>query len=200
MLSVNLQTGLRQFHMWTVHSHHKDTSLSMGGISLITRLRRVPYNQGWNRRSPYRHAAHATRRPLWPVAVVMAPLVVDSAYSVATRSDAILQVLYAYFLLLGIGLIIYMVRATRQYGCWLRDNYADPTAPISVSISPVSILHTMPISTTCASIISSVSIASLSPTSVISLSNNWHKSVATAVTLLSATCLNSKWARMWLLG
>jgi AraC-like DNA-binding protein len=33
--------------------------------------------------------------------------------------------LYAYFLLMGIGFIIYMVRALRQYGRWLRDNYAD---------------------------------------------------------------------------
>ena len=65
------------------------------------------------------------RRPLWPVAVVMAPLVVDSAYSVATRSYAFLPIAYAYFLLMCIGLIIYMVRALRQYGSWLRDNYAD---------------------------------------------------------------------------
>ena len=32
-------------------------------------------------------------------------------------------VVYAYFLLVLLGLIIYMVRATRQYGRWLRDNY-----------------------------------------------------------------------------
>jgi AraC-like DNA-binding protein len=30
-----------------------------------------------------------------------------------------------YTLLLGIGLIIYMVREVRKYGRWLRDNYAD---------------------------------------------------------------------------
>ena len=65
------------------------------------------------------------RRPLWPVAVVMAPLIVGSAYSVATRSYAFLPIAYAYFLLMCIGLIIYMVRALRQYGSWLRDNYAD---------------------------------------------------------------------------
>ncbi len=35
------------------------------------------------------------------------------------------MVLYAYYLLLIIGIIIYMVRETRQYGRWLRDNYAD---------------------------------------------------------------------------
>lgn len=65
------------------------------------------------------------KRPLWPVAVMVAPIIVGSAWSVATRSYAFLPMLYAYFLLMGIGFIIYMVRALRQYGRWLRDNYAD---------------------------------------------------------------------------
>ena len=55
----------------------------------------------------------------------MAPLAAGMMVCIATRSDAILPVLYAYYLLLIISIIIYMVRATRQYGCWLRDNYAD---------------------------------------------------------------------------
>jgi AraC-like DNA-binding protein len=33
--------------------------------------------------------------------------------------------LFVYFLLTWVGLIIYMIRAIRQYGRWLRDNYAD---------------------------------------------------------------------------
>ena len=65
------------------------------------------------------------KRPLWPVAVMVAPIIVGSAWSVATRSYALLPMLYAYFLLMGIGFIIYMVHALRQYGRWLRDNYAD---------------------------------------------------------------------------
>ena len=65
------------------------------------------------------------RRPLWPIGVMMSPLVVGMMVCAITRSDAIMPVLYAYFLLLGIGLILYMVCATRQYGRWLRDNYAD---------------------------------------------------------------------------
>jgi len=65
------------------------------------------------------------KRPLWPVAVMVAPIIVGSAWSVATRSYALLPMLYAYFLLMGIGFIIYMVRALRQYGRWLRDNFAD---------------------------------------------------------------------------
>ena len=65
------------------------------------------------------------RRPLWPVAVMVSPLVAVMALCVASRSFAYLPIIYAYLVLLGIGLIIYMVRALRQYGRWLRDNYAD---------------------------------------------------------------------------
>ena len=50
------------------------------------------------------------RRPLWPVAAC---------------SYALLPVLFVYFLLMWLGLIIYMVREVRRYGRWLRDNYAD---------------------------------------------------------------------------
>ena len=65
------------------------------------------------------------RRPLWPIAVMFLPFAVGSAMCVATRSYANLSILYVYALLMWIGLIIYMVHATRQYGHWLRDNYAD---------------------------------------------------------------------------
>ena len=65
------------------------------------------------------------RRPLWPVAVMVAPLAVGNAFSIATRSDTLLPVLFVYFLLMWLGFIIYMVHAIRQYGRWLRDNYAD---------------------------------------------------------------------------
>ena len=65
------------------------------------------------------------RRPLWPIGVLMAPLVIGVGVCIVTHSDDILPVLYGYYLLLTIVLIIYMVRAMRQYGLWLRDNYAD---------------------------------------------------------------------------
>ena len=65
------------------------------------------------------------RRPLWPIAVMMAPLTAGMVLSVAYCSFAFLPILYAYLFLMEIGLIIYMVRALRQYGRWLRDNYAD---------------------------------------------------------------------------
>ena len=65
------------------------------------------------------------RRPLWPVAVMIAPLIVGLTWCIASRSGDLLPVLYAYFLLMWFGLIIYMVRGIRQYGRWLHDNYAD---------------------------------------------------------------------------
>jgi len=65
------------------------------------------------------------RRPLWPVGLIMAPIVVAGAWSIAARSYAFQTVVYVYFLLMCTGLIIYMVRALRQYDRWLRDNFAD---------------------------------------------------------------------------
>jgi len=65
------------------------------------------------------------RRPLWPVAVMVSPLTAGLALSVASCSFDFFPILYAYLILLGVGLIIYMVYALRQYGRWLRDNYAD---------------------------------------------------------------------------
>jgi len=65
------------------------------------------------------------KRSLWPVAAIMAPIVVIAIFSVTIRSYALLPIVYVYALLMCIGLILYMVRALRQYGRWLRDNYAD---------------------------------------------------------------------------
>ena len=65
------------------------------------------------------------RRPLWPVGVMVAPVIIGLAVSLVYNHFDILPQFYGYHLLLAIGLIIYMVRATRQYGHWLRDNYAD---------------------------------------------------------------------------
>ncbi len=65
------------------------------------------------------------RRPLWPVVIVVAPLVVMLSWCVINCSDALFQELFVYSLLLSMGVIIYMMRAMQQYGRWLRDNYAD---------------------------------------------------------------------------
>ncbi len=65
------------------------------------------------------------RRPLWPIAVMMAPIIAGNAWNLATRSYALLPMLYGYYLLMCVGLILYMIRASRQYGRWLRDNFSD---------------------------------------------------------------------------
>ena len=65
------------------------------------------------------------KRPLWPICVIIAPLVVGMIISIVNRSEALIPILHIYLLLMGIGIIIYMVYAVRQYGRWLRDNYAD---------------------------------------------------------------------------
>jgi AraC-like DNA-binding protein len=65
------------------------------------------------------------KRPLWPAFAAVAPLVILMVVSIVNHNNALLPWLNGYLLLLGICLTIYMVRAVRQYGRWLRDNYAD---------------------------------------------------------------------------
>ena len=65
------------------------------------------------------------RRPLWPVWLAMVPLVIMMGVNIANCSDALLPWMQGYFLLAVIGFTVYMVRQVRQYGRWLRDNYAD---------------------------------------------------------------------------
>ena len=65
------------------------------------------------------------RRPLWPVWLAMVPLVIMMGVSIANRSGALLPWMQGYFLLAVIVFTVYMVREVRQYGRWLRDNYAD---------------------------------------------------------------------------
>ena len=64
-------------------------------------------------------------RPLWPVSLMLASPIAGMAWGVISRSDALMPLIRIYFLLLSIGLIIYMVREVRRYRRWLRDNYAD---------------------------------------------------------------------------
>ena len=65
------------------------------------------------------------RRPLWPAWVLMLPPVVGMLAYMATCSSDYLSLAHIYFLLMSIGLFVYMMRAVWQYGRWLRDNYAD---------------------------------------------------------------------------
>ena len=65
------------------------------------------------------------KRSLWPIALMVAPLIAGNVWGIAACSYALLPVLFVYFLLMWLGLIICMVREVRRYGRWLRDNYAD---------------------------------------------------------------------------
>ena len=56
---------------------------------------------------------------------MISPLVVGALVCIVTRSYTLVPWLRLYFLPLGIGLTVYMVREVRRYGRWLRDNYAD---------------------------------------------------------------------------
>ncbi|MBR1789080.1 MAG: helix-turn-helix transcriptional regulator [Bacteroidaceae bacterium] len=65
------------------------------------------------------------RRPLWPIGVAMMPLVTGLVLCLFGHGRTLIPALYAYAVLMGIILVVYMVGAVRQYGQWLRDNYAD---------------------------------------------------------------------------
>lgn len=65
------------------------------------------------------------KRPMWPVLVMVAPIVMGLVLCIITHDDTLLPLFLAYLLLLGIGIIIYMIHEVRLYGRWLRDNYAD---------------------------------------------------------------------------
>ncbi len=64
-------------------------------------------------------------RPLWPIFVVMTPCAVISVLQIALPSIDLTTPNKIYGLVLAVAFIMYMVVAVRQYGQWLRDNYAD---------------------------------------------------------------------------
>lgn len=65
------------------------------------------------------------RRPVWPVLAAMIPFAVLGAAVMASHSDRFIHIGVAYILAIFVLFTIYMLFAARQYGRWLRDNYAD---------------------------------------------------------------------------
>lgn len=65
------------------------------------------------------------KRPFWPFALGSIPYAVLLGLYSANLDSSFLNLVIAYFLLLYVAFVIYMVSAVRQYGRWLRDNYAD---------------------------------------------------------------------------
>ena len=65
------------------------------------------------------------KRPLWPFVVAMVPIVILGGLHVVWPDNDYLTLVIAYMLLLFVLFAIYIAGAVRQYGRWLRDNYAD---------------------------------------------------------------------------
>jgi len=65
------------------------------------------------------------KRPVWPVIIAMIPYIVLLVLNVVYPNGHFIDIAIAYILLIYVIFSIYMVFAVRQYGRWLRDNYAD---------------------------------------------------------------------------
>ena len=65
------------------------------------------------------------QRPVWPVLVALIPALVLSAFCLIRGDDVLYLPLSIYVIVLYGLLMLYMYFAVRNYGRWLRDNYAD---------------------------------------------------------------------------
>ena len=65
------------------------------------------------------------RRPVWPVWAAVAPIAVLAVVCIALRSDVFEVAVVWYMAVVALVFVVCYVRAVRQYGRWLLDNYAD---------------------------------------------------------------------------
>ncbi len=65
------------------------------------------------------------RRPVWPVLVAMIPIVILGGVLMASPDEPLMLTADAYIVLFYVLFAVYVAFAVRQYGRWLRDNYAD---------------------------------------------------------------------------
>lgn len=65
------------------------------------------------------------RRPLWLIFASVIPTAVLAIIGVTTRQRVIECGMQGYVLVVAVIFFVYMVVAVRQYGRWLRDNFAD---------------------------------------------------------------------------
>ena len=65
------------------------------------------------------------KRPIWPVVTAIIPYAAFLVLYIVYPNSPFVDIATAYILLIYVLFIIYMVFAVRQYGRWLRDNYAD---------------------------------------------------------------------------
>ena len=65
------------------------------------------------------------RRPVWPVIAALMPFVAIGGVLMVWPNGLLMQIGTVYILLLYVLFAVYVAFAVRQYGRWLRDNYAD---------------------------------------------------------------------------
>ncbi len=65
------------------------------------------------------------RRPIWPAFAAMTPVVAIAVISFVHKTDYVSSIGFPYILVVYSLFFIYILYAVRQYGRWLRDNYAD---------------------------------------------------------------------------
>ena len=65
------------------------------------------------------------RRPLWPVWAAVAPVAVLAVVCIALRSNVFEVAVEYYMAAVALIFVVWYVRAVRQYGRWLNDNYAN---------------------------------------------------------------------------
>lgn len=65
------------------------------------------------------------RRSVWPAVAALLPFVVIGVAFIVWHSSWLIQAAFAYILLILAAFTVKMGVAVRQYGRWLRDNYAD---------------------------------------------------------------------------
>lgn len=65
------------------------------------------------------------RRKLWPIGIAITPVVIAVVWGIAGHHAVYEDFVRNYLIAIAIFFIIYMVYCVRQYGKWLRDNYAD---------------------------------------------------------------------------
>jgi AraC-like DNA-binding protein len=65
------------------------------------------------------------KRPIWPIVTATIPYAVLMGLNIVYPDGHFIDIALVYILLIYVAFTIYMVYAVRQYGRWLRDNYAD---------------------------------------------------------------------------
>lgn len=110
-------------HIWWIlfYTYSNDTSSIIYGILVAIDCMTIPFFFVGTLLTMLQDR----RRPLWPIVVVMTPCLVLAVLQNAIPAIDLTTPNKIYGIILAVAFIIYMVVAVRQYGRWLRDNYAD---------------------------------------------------------------------------